>query len=144
MGEYARKPYYEREAIFCKKTILNIREALGFGRMMKITTQRRHIQYVKPYAIEADSEQFYHYLAGFIGSEPPGASRKNRGQIYGRRSEDVSPDAPSAPHVFCDSGRSDLRIYDHPAAGGKLLLQIRSPGQNTGTAGAGRQILPPL
>ena len=73
--EYARKPYYEREAIFCKKTILKIREALGFGRIMKITTQRRHIQYVKPYAIEADSEQFYHYLAGFIGSDPNGPWR---------------------------------------------------------------------
>ena len=45
MEEYARKPYYEREAIFCKKTILKIREALGFGRIMKITTQRQAENY---------------------------------------------------------------------------------------------------
>lgn len=73
--EYARKSYNEREAIFCKQALLSIQEAIGLGRLMKITTRNQYIQYVKPYIIEADSEQFYHYLAGFLAPAPEGPWR---------------------------------------------------------------------
>lgn len=78
--EYARKPYFEREAIFCRETLLTIQKAIRRGAMLKITTRRRYVQYVKPYTVRGDTEQLYHYLAGYLsyGSEEnwcPGSIR---------------------------------------------------------------------
>lgn len=68
--EYARKPYVEREAIFCKDILATIRNAIELGLMLKVTTQGRFVQYVRPYAVQTDTEQMYHYLAGYLASEP--------------------------------------------------------------------------
>lgn len=73
--EYARKPYFEREAIFCKNTLETIRKAIRLGMMLKVTTQNRYIQYVRPYTIQGDSEQLYHYLAGYLAPGPNGPWR---------------------------------------------------------------------
>lgn len=70
--EYARKPYVEREAIFCKKNLEEIHNAIQLGLMLKVITQGRFVQYVRPYAVQTDKEQLYYYLAGYLSSSPDG------------------------------------------------------------------------
>ena len=73
--EYARKSYFEREAIFCKNTLETIRMAIRLSVMLKVTTQNRYVQYVRPYTIQGDPEQLYHYLAGYLAPGPNGPWR---------------------------------------------------------------------
>lgn len=78
--EYCRKPHFDREAIFCKKDIDTIQEAIREQRMIQIVTKGTNLIYIKPYAIQADSERMYHYLCGYLfnnndGSWNPGSVR---------------------------------------------------------------------
>ena len=70
--EYARKPYFEREEIFCKDVLVNAQKAIHLGLMLRITTRNQYVQYVRPYVVQGDSEQLYHYLAGYLAPGPDG------------------------------------------------------------------------
>ena len=70
--EYASKPYIERERIWYRDTVQEIREALEDRAMLKLTLRTGNILYIKPQGIQQDTERLYNYLYGFGSSQSKG------------------------------------------------------------------------
>lgn len=64
LEEYARKSFFEREAIFFRDHIELISDAIVFQKQLKITIQNGAQFFVKPCSIDSDKQSTYHYLIG--------------------------------------------------------------------------------
>ena len=79
--EYTSLPYIEREKIYHKELIDEIKLAMIDRKLLKLELLTTNIQdgvikhnllYVKPYAIINDCESLYNYLVGYVSSQPGG------------------------------------------------------------------------
>lgn len=79
--EYCELPYVEREQIYCKEILREIRLAIADKKILKLTLKskngtgtvmKNNILYVKPVRVQQDVERMYNYLVGMISRTQDG------------------------------------------------------------------------
>ena len=72
LEEYCERPFIIREQIYNRNSVDEINMAIDSGLLLKITTRKQNISYMKPLALEQDTEQLYSYLVGLMSTNREG------------------------------------------------------------------------
>lgn len=72
LEEYCEQPFIIREQIYNRNSVDEINTAIDKELLLKITTRKHNISYVKPLALEQDTERLYNYLIGLKSTSREG------------------------------------------------------------------------